>query len=165
MVTAASLDLNAISEVHYDWVERMGWHNKTVLESLALIASELGEAAGECVGTFNCARFGEELADVILRVADLAKTEEVNLNAEVAKVQVNWQTSTLPTRIAETLVDYAAWSNAARKRELGPDFGQGMALVTARVLDLAAASGIDLQEQVRLKIAKNELRGTRGRII
>lgn len=28
-------------------VERMGWHNKTVLEALALIASEVGEAVNE----------------------------------------------------------------------------------------------------------------------
>lgn len=165
MVSPARLDLNAISDSHSAWVERMGWHNKTVLESLALIASELGEAAAECVGTFNRDKFGEELADVILRIADLAKTENVNLNEEVSTVELTWQASTVPERIAETLADYAAWTNTARKTELGPDFGRGMALVVARVIDLAASCGIDLQEHVRLKVAINELRGTRGRII
>lgn len=163
MVT--NLDLNTISDVHSAWVERMGWHNKTVLESLALIASELGEAAAECIGGFNRDLFGEELADIVLRTADLAKTEGVNLNEEVAKVNVAWHTATLPERIAEILAGYATWTNSARNAALGPDFGQGMALMVAQVLDLAAACGIDLQEQVRLKVAKNALRGTRGRII
>lgn len=159
------LDLNANSDVHSAWVERMGWHNKTVLESRALIASELGEAAAECIGTVNREKFGEELADIILRTADLAKTEGVNLNEEVSKVTVAWQTTTLPERIAEILAGYATWTNSARKAALGPDFGQGMALVVAQVIDLAGTCGIDLQEHVRLKVAKNELRGTRGRII
>lgn len=161
----APLDLNAISDVHSAWVERMGWHNKTVLESLALIASEIGEAAGECIGGLNRENFGEELADVILRTADLAKTEGVNLNEEVAKVTVTWQTTTLPERIAEILAGYASWTNTARSAELGPEFGQGMAMLVAQVIDLATTSGIDLREHVRLKVAKNELRGTRGRII
>jgi len=158
-------DLNAISDVHSAWVERMGWHNKTVLESLALIASELGEAAAECIGSVNPEKFGEELADILLRTADLAKTEGVNLNEEVAKVTVTWTTTTLPERIAEILVGYATWTNSARTAALGPDFGHGMAVVVAQVIDLAGTCGIDLQEHVRLKVAKNELRGTRGRII
>lgn len=163
MVT--DFDLNALGDVHSAWVERMGWHNKTVLESLALIASEIGEAAAECIGAVDLEKFGEELADIILRAVDLAKTEGVNLNDEVAKVTFTWTTTTPPERIAEILAGYATWTNSARNAALGPDFGQGMALVVAQVIDLAAACGIDLQEHVRLKVAKNELRGTRGRII
>ena len=37
------MHLNEIATKHNEWVERMGWHNKTVLEALALIASEVGE--------------------------------------------------------------------------------------------------------------------------
>ena len=33
-----SLGINQLCGKHYDWVERMGWHNKTVLEALALVA-------------------------------------------------------------------------------------------------------------------------------
>lgn len=58
---------------HYDWIERMCWHNNTVLEALALIASEVGEAVNECRGEAPTEAFGEELADIILRVADLAQ--------------------------------------------------------------------------------------------
>ncbi|KVP39711.1 hypothetical protein [Burkholderia ubonensis] len=159
------IDLNAISDRHHAWVERMGWHNKTVLESLALIASEIGEAAAEAIGILDLAKFGEELADIILRCVDLAKTEGVNLNEQVARARFEWVGITAPERLAEVLVDYALWSNTARAAKLGPDFGEGMAKVVARVIDLADIYGIDLDEAVQLKLAKNEIRGTRGRPI
>jgi len=159
------LDLNAISRTHHDWVERMGWHNKTMLESLALIASEIGEAAAECIGGLNRTRFGEELADIILRTVDLAYTERIDLNAEVPKVTVTWQTDTAPERLAELLTHYSDWTNSVRHTELGPEFVRGMATVAAYVIDLAAVFDVDLHEEVQRKLAKNELRGTRGRII
>ena len=31
------MQINEIAAKQYDWVERMGWHNKTVLEALAEI--------------------------------------------------------------------------------------------------------------------------------
>ncbi len=159
------IDFNAISDRHHAWVERMGWHNKTVLESLALIASEIGEAAGECVGEIHMAKFGEELADIILRSTDLAKTEGVNLNYEVARARLEWRGLTAPERLAEVLIEYAAWSNTARKPQLGPDFGEAMGRMVARVVYIAEIYGIDLNEEVQLKLAKNEIRGTRGRPI
>ena len=36
------MNINKIAELNYEWVERMGWHNKTTLEALALVASEVG---------------------------------------------------------------------------------------------------------------------------
>jgi len=50
-----------------------------------------------------------------------------------------------------------------RAAQLGPDFAQGLARVTARVLALAAANGFDLREHLERKLAKNEACGTRGR--
>jgi NTP pyrophosphatase (non-canonical NTP hydrolase) len=79
------MDINTIAERQYDWVERMGWHNKTVLEALALIASEVGEAVNECRGEKPTENFGVELADIILRVADLAKTHNINLAEVIEK--------------------------------------------------------------------------------
>lgn len=159
------IDFNSISDRHHAWVERMGWHNKTVLESLSLIASEIGEAAGECLGVINVSKFGEELADIILRCTDLAKTEGVNLSVEVAKARFEWVGLTALERLSEVLVDYAKWSNTARKPQLGPDFGEAMGRVVARVIDIAETYGIDLHKEVQLKLAKNEVNGTRGRPI
>lgn len=58
---------------HWQWVERMGWHNTTQLEKMALVASEVGEAVNELRGEKPTAVYGYELADIILRVVDAGK--------------------------------------------------------------------------------------------
>lgn len=84
------MEINEIAKKQFDWVERMGWHNKTVLESLALIASEVGEAVNECRNGAPSEEFALELADIILRVADLAHWEGVDLAAAIAaKMAIN----------------------------------------------------------------------------
>ncbi len=81
------MHINEIAASQYAWVERMGWHNKTPLEMLALIASEIGEAVNECRGEVPTPEFGTELADIILRVADLAHHQGINL-ADVIAVKM-----------------------------------------------------------------------------
>ncbi len=94
------MELKEICTKHYDWVERMGWHNKTVLEALALIASEVGEAVNECRGEKPTEHLGEELADIILRVADLAQWQGIDLDAQVArKMAINEERGTRGRRI------------------------------------------------------------------
>jgi NTP pyrophosphatase (non-canonical NTP hydrolase) len=96
----APLGINNIAAKQYDWVERMGWHNKTVLEALALIASEVGEAVNECRGEAPTQEFGTELADIILRVADLAHWQGIDLAAVIAdKMAVNEARGTRGRRI------------------------------------------------------------------
>lgn len=94
------MPINSIAAKQFDWVERMGWHNKTVLEALALIASEVGEAVNECRGEVPSAEFGTELADIILRVADLAQWQGINLAETIAnKMAINEQRGTRGRRI------------------------------------------------------------------
>ena len=94
------LGINYICRKQYEWGERMGWHNKTVLEALALIASEVGEAVNECRGDAPTPAFGEELADIILRVADLAQWQRINLAAEIAcKMAKNEERGTRGRRV------------------------------------------------------------------
>ncbi|TKA91782.1 hypothetical protein FAZ79_00310 [Guyparkeria sp. SB14A] len=89
-VNTEDMGINAIASSQHDWVERMGWHNKTALEALALIGSEVGEAVNECRGEAPSAEFGSELEDIVLRVADLAKSEGVNLAEEIrSKMAIN----------------------------------------------------------------------------
>ena len=84
------MNINDIAKKQFDWVERMGWHNKTVLESLALIASEVGEAVNECRGESPTVEFETELADIILRVVDLAQSQGIDLEKVIAaKMEVN----------------------------------------------------------------------------
>lgn len=86
------MDINDMARRHHEWVERMGWHNKTTLEALALIASEVGEAVNECRGEKPTPAFGPELADIVLRVADLAQRLGIDLGAEIAaKMTLNEQ--------------------------------------------------------------------------
>lgn len=77
--------INELCLDQFDWVERMNWHNKTVLEALALIASEVGEAVNECRGESPSDSFGEELADICLRTFDLAQWQKIDLGSEIAK--------------------------------------------------------------------------------
>ena len=94
------MKLNDICTKQYEWVERMGWHNKTVLEALALIASEVGEAVNECRWETPTEAFGEELADIILRVADLAQWQGIDLAKQVArKMEINEARGTRGRRI------------------------------------------------------------------
>lgn len=92
--------INTIARRQFDWVERMGWHNKTVLEALALISSEVGEAVNECRGEKPTENFGEELADIILRTVDLAEMCGINIgDAILKKMEVNEQRGTRGRRI------------------------------------------------------------------
>lgn len=82
--------VNELCQKQYDWVERMGWHNKTVLEALALIASEVGEAVNECRGEAPTENFKTELADICLRTFDLAEWQGIDLLAVIQrKMELN----------------------------------------------------------------------------
>jgi|688.fasta_scaffold962294_2 NTP pyrophosphatase (non-canonical NTP hydrolase) len=65
----------------YSFVEKQGWHNKTRLEALALLSSEVGEAINEARNPRK--GVGEsyylELADIFLRLVDLAEVEGIDL--------------------------------------------------------------------------------------
>lgn len=92
--------LSSLAEEQFKWVERMGWHNKTVLEALALIASEVGEAVNECRGDKPTEAFGAELADIILRTIDLAQWQGIDIEMEVVKkMKLNERRGTRGRRI------------------------------------------------------------------
>jgi len=79
------MEINDIAKKNFEWVEQMGWHNKSVLEALALIASEVGEAINECRNESPTEMLGEELADIILRVVDLAEWQGIDINKEIVQ--------------------------------------------------------------------------------
>lgn len=77
-------NINNIAKTNWQWVEDMGWHgDRRVLESIALIASEVGEAANECRGDTPSDKLGSELADIILRVGDLAYSLGIDIGKEI----------------------------------------------------------------------------------
>jgi NTP pyrophosphatase (non-canonical NTP hydrolase) len=77
--TSHNQGISELCQKQFAWVERMGWHNKTVLEALALIASEVGEAVNECRGESPTENFKTELADICLRTFDLAEWQGIDL--------------------------------------------------------------------------------------
>ncbi|MGB1198667.1 MAG: MazG nucleotide pyrophosphohydrolase domain-containing protein [Thalassotalea sp.] len=77
------MKINEIAEKNYLWVEKMGWHNKTTLEALALVASEVGEAINECRNEDPTENFGEELADIVLRVLDIAHWQGIDIENKI----------------------------------------------------------------------------------
>jgi NTP pyrophosphatase (non-canonical NTP hydrolase) len=86
------MEINELAATHFGWVEQMGWHNKTPLEALALVASEVGEAINECRGIEPTEHFAEELADIMLRVLDLAHWHNIDIEQTLlAKMAKNQQ--------------------------------------------------------------------------
>lgn len=157
------MNLDQVAAQHYEWVERMGWHNKSVLESLALIGSELGEVAGEYLTGTPTEAFGEELADVILRSADLAQCEGVSLSTVVAQAAWQWESEDPRLQFYEILRDFGNWVNTARGLTIGPDFAIQLGLVVAKVIALGEAYGVNFEAELERKMRINEARGTRGR--
>ncbi|EIQ01100.1 putative pyrophosphatase [Opitutaceae bacterium TAV1] len=85
------MNLKYIQTKHYQWLESVGWaHASTPLEQVALIASEIGEAANELRGPEPTARLGSELADIILRTLGLAERLGIDMETEIkAKMDAN----------------------------------------------------------------------------
>jgi len=82
-----------LAQKHYVWVDAMGWHGKaTPLESLALVASEVGEAVNECRYEKPTDKLGSELADIILRVLDLSLVLGLDIEKEILnKIEANYK--------------------------------------------------------------------------
>ena len=84
------MQISELAKKQYAWVESMNWHNKTTLESLALIASEVGEAINECRGQTPTERLPAELADIILRTVDLAEVLGIDIEQTILdKLEIN----------------------------------------------------------------------------
>ena len=85
------MKISEISKAHHAWLTEMGWVGVTTpLEQIALIASEIGEAANECRGKTPTDKLGSELADIILRTLGLAENLGIDMEAEIlAKMEKN----------------------------------------------------------------------------
>ena len=81
----------------HDCAVAKGWHEtqRNPLEMIALVHAELSEAV-EAYRVGNMAsgvkgNFGEELADAVIRIGDMAEAMDIDLQAEVdAKMTYNW---------------------------------------------------------------------------
>lgn len=171
-----SLEFNSywvdVAQRQYDWVERMGWHNKTSLEAMALIASEVGEAAAECCDeVVHVKALGEELADIVLRTLDLMLWEKFDVRATLIASEANsfdvmhksTQMSSLED-LAMMMIPIKQAINCFRKEETVPQAAVFLGNLLIRVSILAEFLEIDLKQCLEDKMALNETRGTRGRV-
>lgn len=155
--------LNELAKKQHAWVERMGWHNKTTLECFALIASEVGEAIEALLYNRGNEAIGEELADIVLRVADLAVDTGRDLDVLVQEARPERNTLYASEELGEVMVDVAHGINACRKDVLGDDFDRALGAIVVRVMEFADRQEVDLKRAILAKMEINAVRGTRGR--
>ena len=169
------MDLNHIAKKHFNWIDSVGWNNGTVLEKLALVSSEIGEAVDECQGPTPTPEFAIELADIILRV--VAISESFSFDIQV-KVSLNYHNdrngcgadrtikfgSVLEKMSVLTSVLGKA-INECRGSEPTLEFATKLAEIIILVILIARSVNIDIEKKVLEKMAVNEKRGTRGRVI
>lgn len=93
--SSPNLNIRDLVTQHFNWLSDVGWTNKSPLEELALVASEVGEAVNECRGETPTDHLPSELADIVLRVAGLAGKLDIDLEqAIVDKMALNIQRGT-----------------------------------------------------------------------
>lgn len=159
------MNLNELAKKQYQWVEDMNWHNKTVLEALALISSEVGEAAYEYLDEQPTDHFGEELADIMLRSLDLACWQNVDLNKEILETSVVWKHTSIPKMFMQLSYEFGNLVNTARKATLDSSFNKSLSLFIKSVIEIAEFSDVNLEKEILNKMEINLQRGTRGRIV
>lgn len=158
------MDLNKLAAEEFEWIERMNWHNKTVLEQVGMAGAEIGEAAEEAIAE-NREAFGEEMADVFLNVSDIAHARKIDLNKLMENTSVTWRTKNVREDFAEVMVEYAKWVNTARKATLDESFDIALGRVLRRIFDIADREGIDMEYEIKRKMEINEKRGNRHRLM
>jgi len=85
------LSLNVFARSVVEWRTRKGFSTskENMLEKLCLVHSEISEAA-EDVRSDHWVHFGEEIADAIIRLLDIAGTLEIDLEQLLRwKISVN----------------------------------------------------------------------------
>ena len=162
---------------HHQWIEDMGWHKASPLESLGLIASEISEAMAELQMLSNntwtpTGAFSEELADIALRTFDLLQSHDVHtpydqIMAQAVRDSAPAQRETFPLQpLMDVVVALGPWINAARTRQnVPPEFFQHGQHFLYQVQRAAIVYNIDLFKVMSEKIEKNRKRGSRNRAV
>jgi NTP pyrophosphatase (non-canonical NTP hydrolase) len=80
------MSINEMAEAVYDNAKKHGWWDtqRNIPELLCLIHSEVSEAL-EAYRNDDFANLGEELADIVIRVMDMAEGYGYDLEAEIIK--------------------------------------------------------------------------------
>lgn len=189
------MELLKTAATHHAWIEAMGWHGKSNIETLGLILSEVGEATDELSYDTKHSQylwikspmFGEEVIDGVLRMMDFMVTHKVDILGEAAK-QLNAGTIRSEISIAELAsiasaanlfeglqhvglrllkvqADVARTINDCRKQVLAPDFHKHLVTAFLKFLVLAHDEGVSIELEIRNKMEKNLKNGNKGRLL
>lgn len=168
--------LRTHAQVHWDWIDKMGWHGNPLMSSMGLVGSEIGEAAQELANRMSGPEAEqaakEELVDILLRLMDLAVTYKVDLAKEAEAftfLKEKEERMSENVQFLHIAAAFGRWVNTARKETLPPEFSTTMGELAFRTLVLFYT--LDRYDQVGLetvllrKIEKNKQRGNKGRRI
>ena len=167
------MDLKALQKEAHAIARDHGWwdEERTFGDLIALVHSELSEAleAYRELGTTKTAYTVDadgaltkpegvpyELADVVIRVADMAEWHRIDLEDLVGQVRDNYSLSgSFGTNIAEAHYRLAiAWD----EYQCGGRWPHHLGLVTAYIFRMAAHYGIDLDAAIEAKMEYNKSR-------
>ena len=163
-------DLDELIQEHGAWVARMVWRDKSDLEGLALCFSEIGEAYDEYVKA-DPAEFLVELADIVLRVADLMQDSARIPPSQAMESAVGVALPTTLNKMSLMLLQVSWMAKAVNEarhtigRPLSAECCKELGVVLRLCFYLADLQGDDLLGAIRHKIQINATRGTRGRQI
>lgn len=158
----------AIAPRHCDWVEAMGWHKKTPLEAMGLIASEVGEAKEAMIEGHGEDMVGEEIADIALRVGDFAVWRGIDIEAAVANavcLSAHPHYDATPNGCLDALfIATCKTMNICRGEQDDERLPAYVGEIIRRLEQLALMTGVDLAAATSAKVSKNLARGNRGRM-
>lgn len=162
--------INKIAKAHFDWVESKSWHNKSPLESIALIGSEIGEAVQEVFNKNDSLR-DLEIADIYLRCIDLAVENNIDLD-ENRKKQIthyhNFNVSNYGYHVVQHLayltVPLAKLANTTRHEKLPKEFSETLINFMLEIEKISVYNHIDLINNVAEKIEINLTKDHKDRI-
>jgi len=162
--------LNNTAKSHFDWVESCGWHNKTVLEALALIASEVGESFQELLSANTGGKFATELCDITLRIIDLCVLLNIDIDSVYQGTHAsssieNWSKYSNSDLLGLICVHLANAINIARKDPLNAEFSTELVNIVALCKYVSVVNNNDFELILAQKMALNRKNGTRGRKI
>jgi len=175
----AEKTLSQFADEHYEWIESVGWAGvRTPLESLGRIGSEIGELVNECRGDKLGDGFEAELSDVILASITAIKESQRLSTFEDREIWMiakrcyesryypEFEVSEFPTIFGAISYGFVVLGNAINEQNRRGDQG----IVVHRIheiinyfLAVAHKAGININDALTEKMAKNQIKGNRGR--
>lgn len=159
------IEISRIAKRHHKWVASMGWHNRTSLEALAMVGSEMGEAAIEIslAGVTN--KFKHELADIVLRCIDFTESLGIDLESRILPPTTRSVAYVSLERGFLDLIGLLSRAVNAARASNDDLLGDYLVEIIAKSFEIGERLGIDLIASLSEKVEINIARGSRGRVI